>query len=144
MCRHKNLSSRPTISISFAVYASASLDGPEPWCFLPVRPYVRTSVCPSVCPSVRSSVRPSVCPLYQFCEQDMLQTNESIVLQVGTSWRWGNQGREAVNFGCQKVKGQDHRRPGGGIILDPLGSSRLSSFLWKLWRNSDSVIVLRP
>jgi len=51
----------------------------------------------SVRPSVRPSVRSSV---YQTHEHDMLKSNESNLLQIGTS-----------GFGGQGVKGQGHATP---------------------------------
>ena len=69
----------------------------------------------SRCPSVRPSVRPFVC--YQTCEHDILTT---ILMQICTS---GSRckGMKRSTLKDQEVKGQDHTRPGGGIILDPFG-----------------------
>ena len=38
------------------------------------------------CPPVRPFVRPSV--RFQSCERDILKTNETILIQIGTSGLW--------------------------------------------------------
>jgi len=83
------------------------------------------STWPSVCPSVHPSVHLSVCPFicYQSCEHEILKTNKSILLQIGT-WSTG-QGDETVNISIMRSKvircWSYAWRRGRGIIFDPFG-----------------------
>jgi len=56
----------------------------------------------------------------QTCEHDNSQTDELILLQIGTSSSW-EQGNEMINFWGQEVKGQRHTMPKLDleIMLDP-------------------------
>jgi len=90
--------------------------------------------------SVRSSVRP-------LPNSDILKMNGPISMQTDTRGPRGKgRKRSASRFRRSKVKVRGGQncilRPGGGIVLDVIGLSRISSFIQQL-QPSQSVITKR-
>ena len=95
----------------------------------------------SVCMSVRACIRPSPNLWMRHCENEWADCDAH-----WHKWPTG-QWHETINFGARSKsrsdKAEDIFRPGGGIVLEPLGSTMFSSLNFgAVWLSGNALVSI--